>query len=275
MVFVNGIKSSQTSVFDRGLLYGQSVFETIAIINGKPSLINEHFDRLQTGCHTLAIPCDVAVLKNEIRDFLEQLPAHSNKVLRITITMGEGGRGYLDPENPCVSRILSSHDMPRHAKENWQQGIILGLSDVKLAAQPLLAGIKHGNRLEQILARRNWLEHWQEAVLCDYDDNVIEATQSNVFIVKNNCLKTPALTHCGVLGVMRNHVSELADKLGFDVQNVSLSVNDLYQADEIFVTNSIIGVWPVRTFQHVEFSDFSVSQKLLKSIIKNEVIPHY
>jgi 4-amino-4-deoxychorismate lyase len=146
---------------------------------------------------------------------------------------------------------------------------------VKLASQPLLAGLKHGNRLEQLMARRSWQDGWHEAIVCDYAESVIEATQSNVFIVKNNVIKTPVLSQCGVAGVMREYVIEQAQKLGFEVQIVSLSVAELSQADEVFVTNSIIGLWPVKQFQQIEFTHFNISNTLLKSIINNEVISNF
>lgn len=277
MVLLNGQKTTQTSINDRGLLYGQSVFETIAIKNGQACLLDLHLTRLFAGCKTLGIPLEQDILSNELGAFLKNISkTKANKaVVRLTVTMGEGGRGYLDPEAPNISRILSLHDYPNHPSSYWQNGIELGLSSVKLASQPLLAGIKHGNRLEQIMARRLWEPHWQEAILCDYNDNVIEATQSNIFIVKDGIIKTPELTESGVSGVMREHIIRLAEQLGLEVQLVSLSVSELLNADELFVTNCLIGIWPVKRFQNTVFNKFNVSSTLLKSIISNEVIPNY
>ena len=275
MVLLNGLETSQTSVFDRGLLYGQSVFETIAIRQNDFCLLDLHLQRLAKGCEVLSMPLDQTALKNELALFRKSLKDNAKSVLRITITMGEGGRGYLNPEEPQVSRILSLHDYPAHSSTNWTDGIILGLSDVKLASQPLLAGLKHGNRLEQLMARRSWQAGWHEAIVCDYAENVIEATQSNVFIVSDSVIKTPDLSYCGVAGVMREYVIEQAQKFGFEVQIVSLSVAELSQTDEVFVTNSIIGLWPVKQFQQHEFTHFNVATTLLKSIINNEVIPNF
>ena len=276
MVLVNGIESSQTSAFDRGLLYGQSVFETIAIRQADFCLLDLHLQRLIKGCKTLSIPLDCSALKRELALIKRHLDPNSEKaVLRLSVTMGEGGRGYLNPKVPQVNRILSLHDYPQHPKQNWISGIILGLSEMRLASQPVLAGIKHGNRLEQVMARSAWQAGWQEALLCDYDNNVIEATQSNVFLVKDGIIKTPLLHNCGVAGVMREHIIEQAQKLGFDVQSVSLLVSDFFKADEIFVSNSIIGLWPVRQFQDIEFTNINVASTLLKSIINNEVIPNF
>lgn len=277
MVLLNGIETSQTSVSDRGLLYGQNVFETIAIRVGQPCLLDLHIARLIKGCKVLGIPLDLKKLNIELNAFLKSLKSQndSKAVLRITVTMGEGGRGYLDPQTPAVNRILSFHNYPNHPSSNWLNGIVLGLSSVKLASQPLLAGIKHGNRLEQIMARRLWEPHWHEALLFDYRDNLIEATQSNVFIVKNGIIRTPLLTESGVAGVMREYVIQQAQCLGLEVKIMSLSLADVLSADEVFVSNSVIGIWPVRQFQTADFTDFNVTNSLLKSIINNEVIPNY
>lgn len=276
MVLVNGIETSQTSAFDRGLLYGQSVFETIAIRQTDFCLLDLHLQRLTKGCKALYIPLDRAALRRELTLFKGMLSGNNEKsVLRLTVTMGEGGRGYINPEAPQVNRILSLHDYPQHSKQNWIDGIILGLSEIRLASQPMLAGIKHGNRLEQIMARASWQADWHEAILCDYESNVIEATQSNVFIVKDGIIKTPLLNNCGVAGVMRECIIEQAQKLGFKVQSVSLLLSDLLDADEIFVSNSVIGLWPVKQFQELEFTNFNVAKTLLKSIINNEVIPNF
>ena len=275
MVLINGLEASQTSVHDRGLLYGQSVFETIAVRRGQLCLIERHLQRLTKGCKILSIPLDLAALNTDLSVIKKHLNNTATAVLRITITMGEGGRGYRNPEPPKVVRILSQHDYPSHPQAYWRSGIMLGLSAIKLASQPLLAGIKHGNRLEQLLARQQWHSSWQEALLCDYNDNVIEATQSNVFLVKSGVLKTPDLSRSGVAGVMRETIIEQAEKLGVTVKIMSLSLTDFTQADEIFVSNSVIGIWPVRQFQCIEFKHATVTNVLLKSIINNEVIPNF
>jgi len=187
--------------------------------------------------------------------------------------MGEGGRGYQNPNEIHANRILSRHQFPEFDHRPWHDGIELGLVSIRLACQAALAGIKHGNRLEQIIARSQWQQGWHEALVLDQQDNVIEATQSNVFIVKDGDLKTPDLTHCGVAGVMREHIIEQAEKLGVAAQIVSLSVSDIHAAEEVFLSNSVIGVWPVRRFQSHVYDTPELSPKLLNLMIKNEVIP--
>lgn len=259
----------------RGLLYGQSVFETIAVVSGKPRLLDRHIERLQQGCERLLIPIDQDLLVSEIWHLIAGITESENAVLRVTVIMDEGGRGYKNPENPSSSRVVALHPYPDYEDAVETDGILLGLSDVQLASQPLLAGIKHSNRLEQVLARSRWLQNWQEALLLDDLGNVVEATHSNVFIRKNGVISTPLIDRCGVAGVMRAYLIEELKELGNLVQTVRLSVQEFSQADEVFVSNSLIGVWSVRKFQDKVYTDFSTAQSLRKKLRQDEVIPRY
>jgi 4-amino-4-deoxychorismate lyase len=271
-VLVNGQKTNQTSASDRGLLYGQSVFETIVVINATACLLELHISRLQRGCDVLGIPLDTEQLIEEIEALII---GQRKTVLRVTISMGVGGRGYLDPQSPEPTRILSLHNYPNHPSSHWQQGITLGVADIRLSHQPVLAGIKHGNRLEQVIARSQWQQGWHEALLLDQSENVVEATQSNVFVVKHGELITPPLDFAGVAGVAREYVIGLAHKLGLSVQIMSLSSDNIEAADEVFLTNSVIGLWPVKKFNTTLYTGHEISHKLLTLMIENEVIPHY
>jgi len=269
---INSKESSQISAADRGLLYGHSVFETIAVVSNHARLLAPHMQRMEAGCKALNIPFDRDHMLADINQ-LEQ--KQSRAVIRAAVSMGQGGRGYLSPENPCANRIVTLHDYPSHPSHYWRQGIEIGLVDLRLAEQPALAGIKHGNRLEQILARAQWQASWQEGLVRDYSGNVVEGTQSNVFIVKDQKLITPGLRNCGVSGVMRETVISTAKELGIGVQIMSLSPADIQNADEVFMTNSVIGLWPVRQFASMSYSTLDISYKILNKLIKNEVIPNY
>lgn len=272
IVLVNGKSTQQTSALDRGLLYGQNVFETITVLNGKACLLEQHLERLQRGCNVLGIPFDIALLTREISELIEH---QSKSVLRVTLTMGEGGRGYLNPSKPKSTRILSLHSYPDHPVSNWEEGIELGIVDIKLAHQPALAGIKHGNRLEQVIARTQWRENWQEALLHDHNNNIIEGTQSNVFILNGRELSTPSLELAGVAGVVREYIISNAHKLGLSVKTVSLSGDNIEAADAVFLSNSVIGLWPVKKLNSRLYTRHEISHKLLKLMIKDEIIPHY
>ena len=269
--WVNGQPSDSISISDRGMLYGQSLFETIAVKQQKPLLLQQHLLRLSAGCRRLFIPLDLQALEHEISAFIATNKERT-AILRVTITMGEGGRGYLNPVVPKPNRILSLYTSTPQPKHYWQEGIVLGLVELQLSSQPNLAGMKHSNRLEQILARSEWQEGWQEALLLNQCNQVIEATQSNVFIVNDNTIITPELSQNGVAGVMRDYLLNVADKIGVETQIMSLSLSDISAADEIFVTNSLIGLWPVKYFLQHQYTNHKVTQKLLKLIQEDGVI---
>ena len=267
---VNGSEKTQVSVNDRGLMYGQCVFETIVVNKGKPCLLDLHLERLAKGAKCLGIDFDRSVISAEVIDLAQPLTIG---IIRVNLTMGEGGRGYQNPVSPTSTRIISQHDYPSYPKAYWHKGIVLGIADIRLSHQPLLAGIKHGNRLEQVIARSQWQDSWQEALLLDVGGNVIEATQSNVFLVKDDSLITPSLEKSGVEGVMRQTVIDVAKQAGIDTSIQAVTLNDIKGADEVFLSNSVIGIWPVKLFEKIEYSSLTLSNKLLKIIEKNEFIP--
>jgi len=268
-VLVNGEVTTSISALDRGVMYGQCVFETIAVSNGQACLLDEHLQRLKRGAGLLAIEYDQGLLNAEITKFIAGV---SRAVLRVNVTIGEGGRGYLSPSNPKPTRILSLHEYPEYPDSYTAEGIELGLADIRLSHQPMLAGIKHGNRLEQIIARSQWQNGWHEALVMDVDSNVIEATQSNVFIVSAGVMITPCLKHSGVAGVMRDCILKLAKDMNIPVEIKPISVDDVSRADAVFLSNSVIGLWPVKKFKERSYSDLTISNKLLKIIKENEFI---
>lgn len=273
MHLVNGEPATEISLLDRGLLYGHSVFETVRVFQRQPVLLEAHLKRLELGCKRLFLPLDVAALRNDVQTLCKE-HSEADFVLRICQTIGLGGRGYQSPERPAGSRIVSAYSLPSYPVNYWQEGVTLGQVEIRLARQTALAGIKHSNRLEQLIARQQWQNDWQEALLLDDQDNVIEGTQSNLFIWHENTLKTPDLSACGVAGVMRETMLKLASNvLGMKVQIMPLSLTDVMRADEVCLTNSVIGLWPVKWFAKRVYTDHSISQKLLASLIKHAAIP--
>lgn len=272
MHLVNGHAAATVSVQDRGVLYGQSLFETIAVVDRQALLLEAHLRRLKAGCERLFIPLDVNALRADVQQ-LCAMYTDATFVARVSQTMGEGGRGYADPEHAKGTRIASALPFPNYHQKQRSKGIELGLVKLKLAAQPALAGLKHSNRLEQLLARREWQVGWDEALLCDQQGNVIEGTQSNVFVVQGGELKTPDLSACGVAGIVREKILSLTDELGIRAATVRLSLADIETADEVFLSNSLIGVWPVKRFLDTQYSTFKTSHKLLQELLNNDAVP--
>jgi len=242
---INGIDANCVDVGDRGLAYGDGVFETIAIHAAEPRFWSRHMARLQSGCHRLRIAAvDETVLRKECDSLLRRVADGRNYVLKIIVTRGAGGRGYQPDTSVTPTRILQLHDWPELPAGT--NGIRATLCSSRLGNNPQLAGIKHLNRLEQVLARAEWNDPAiREGLILDQGGRVIEGTMSNLFLVKNAALLTPDLTRCGVAGIMRNIVLEIAAGQDYASTVCDITLNDVFMADELFVCNSLIGIWPV------------------------------
>ena len=261
----NGIHIAQDciDINDRGLAYGDGVFETIASIGGVLHNWDLHWQRLQSGTRRLAIdlPEEHYFLERINHKLIQQADQKSllsaNRVIKIIVTRGQGGRGYLYPEPHKPTIIISVHAWPERAIADYHLGIRATLCQTCLAKQPALAGIKHLNRLEQVLARNEFSSsHFQEGIMLACSDKplthtismdslIIEGTSSNLFFVNNGCLLTPVIDTCGVQGTIRQAVLALAEQKGIPTEENHFVLGDLKNASEVFFTNSIFGILPV------------------------------
>lgn len=240
----NGLAVDQISSHDRGLYYGDGLFETLAVIDGKIPLWQKHLARLAHGCRRLKLSCpDQKILFTEARLLAE---TQTRAILKIIITRGQGGRGYALPDTQQATRILQLHDWPDLPEAYWRQGVRVIYCRQQLAQQPVLAGIKHLNRLEQVLARSEWQDDTiQEGLLCDSHGDIIEAVSHNIFMLKDEHFITPDLQHCGVAGVMRDYVLNWLRKHDYSINMRRLDKTMLQDADAVFLCNSVHGIWPI------------------------------
>jgi len=222
-------------------------------------------ERLLDGCSRLGIPVpDVTLLAAETARLCE---TSDRAVLKIIITRGSGGRGYRPPASPEPQRLLMRFPWPDPVVP--ESGITLRLCQTPLGCNPLLAGIKHLNRLEQVMARGEWNdESIHEGVMCDTEGYVVEGTMSNLFAVRDGVLLTPDLASCGVAGVMRHQILALAAQLSIPSEFADIKVTDLSVMDELFVTNSIIGIWPVARLDAQVFKRGPVTEQLVQALAK-------
>lgn len=260
LVWINGKAGDQLAVSDRGLAYGDGLFETIKVLGAKPLRLQRHLARLANGCQRLWLTVDLALVEAELLAFAAQL---GEGVMKLIITRGEGLRGYVLPEPAQYMRIIQGSALPYYDLAHAHAGIKLFACQTRLARQPLLAGLKHLNRLEQVMARHEWQDtHYAEGLLLDAELEVIEGVFSNLFMVKDAALFTPALTHCGVAGVMRAEIIAYAQKMQIPCTEASITLEQFLAADEVFFCNSLYGIWPVTQYQARTWPVGPVTRKL-------------
>ncbi len=255
-------------VQDRGLHYGDGLFETFAVINGEPAMWDGHMQRLQLGCRRLNFPAiDLALLRSEALSLSGDV---TQGVLKIIITRGSGGRGYRAPSplSVQVTRILSLYPWPDYPIAFWSEGVAVRVCATRLGWNPALAGIKHLNRLEQVLARSEWDDvNVPEGLMLDIQGNVIEGTMTNLFVVRNGQLLTPDVSQGGVAGVMRSWILAYARTAGIPSAIAALALEEVISADEIFLCNSVIGLWPVREIMGIPGCSFQVNGPITSDIM--------
>ena len=256
-------ETSNISTRDRGLNYGDGFFTTAIITDGQVEHWAYHKARLIECAQRLGFP---ALEFNALESQITQLIAsHSQAVLKVVITRGEGGRGYAPPSECNLNIIVSVLPYPDHYNSLKDSGISLAISPIKLAVQPHLAGLKTLNRLEQVLIKNALqTQHSDDALVLDYNNNVIETSAANIFAIKNNKVFSPRLDECGIKGVF---LQSLCDKLTVEFKTVS--VDDLTQADAVFLCNSLMKIVPVKSIGEHCF-DIAHSQSLLNELLAKE-----
>lgn len=272
-VLVNGEPSRTVDIADRGLQYGDGIFTTLKVLRGVPLFLGRHIDRLRRDGQRLGLPLPPSeILAEEVTRLAD---SHPDSVIKILLTRGEGGRGYRVAATLTGTRIISAHPLPAYPDSHTQQGVRVRFCQLQLGINPALAGIKHLNRLEQVLARSEWEDDaiW-EGLLTDSEGYLVEAVMSNVFLVQQGRLRTPLLDRNGVAGVMRSIVLDQAQALGMSVEICRLKPADALQADEIFLTNSVIGIFPVQSVEQRQFESKVVADMLkaqITAMILNEL----
>jgi 4-amino-4-deoxychorismate lyase len=246
--WVNGQPADSVSVLERGLHYGDGLFETIAVLNGEARLLGRHLQRLATGCERLGLRAEPAQIGAEVRAAAAEMP---RAVIKVLLTRGRAlARGYALSGAEIPTRIMLRYPWPAEDPAAAQAGARVRIATLRLGENPALAGVKHLNRLEQVLARREWSDPGiMDALMFSHSGDLVSGTMTNVFIVRDATLFTPRLERCGVAGVMRATVLALAAAGGVPVRECALSAQDLGAAEELFLTNALIGIRPVRELE--------------------------
>jgi len=258
---VNGQAGTHLPVADRGLQYGDGLFETLALRNGEPLLWDRHVQRLGEGCRRLGLPApEASVLREEVTRIAG---AEARAVAKIILTRGAAGRGYRVDATSNATRIVQRLPWPAYPGTADKEGVAVRWCETRLARQPQLAGMKHLNRLEQVLARAEWQDDYAEGLMRDTDGLVIEGTRTNLFLVRDDgTVVTPDLSQSGVAGVMRAQVLDSAAAMGMRCIIQAVTTDMVESAQELFLTNSLIGIWPIRRIEARHYVVGQISQAL-------------
>ena len=248
MILVDGRVSESLSALDRGLAYGDGVFRTMRAESGTVLYWARHYRKLEHDCARLAIACPAAaVLRAEVDRIVHAEP---DCVLKIIVTRGQGGRGFAPPVLAEPTRVVASFPLPQSPPDCDEHGVRVRWCSTRLGVQPALAGVKHLNRLENVLARSEWTDPAiAEGIVLDAGGDVVEGTMSNVFVLERDRLITPALERCGVAGVQRDRLIALAQRLCRGCEVGAISPQRLLEADQVYLVNSVIGAWWVSALE--------------------------
>lgn len=255
---INGEISTLVEAGNRGLNYGDGIFETLPVHSGRPRRWQSHMDRMGAGCERLGLTMPPqAILLREVQTVSAGL---AKSVVKIILTRDGEGRGYLPLENQACTRIVSAHHYPDGILERAREGVKAQVCDLRLAIQPALGGIKHLNRLEQVLASVEMRDKSaEEGILLDSEGHVICAVSANIFLVMDDRLLTPRLDRCGVRGVLRSRI--LAD-FAARCEQRRIMADMLQEADEIFLCNAVRGIVPVTAIDGHEYGIGPVTREL-------------
>lgn len=234
-ILVNGVRNQRIEPNDRGLQFGDGVFETVRMQDGRVLLWDRHWTRLCRGLDGLGIP---RPLESDCLNDLREVGNAPLATVKLIVTRGPAPRGYAIPSEISPTRVaMGGADS---AVEGQDRVLGLGVCTTRTGRSPL-PGCKHLNRLENILARREWQPDWDEGVMLDDQGRIRCGTQSNVFILEGSRLLTPSVSRFGVAGTRRDWLMEHGGSLGLDVREAGLSLGRLQKADAIFLSNSVIG----------------------------------
>lgn len=269
---INGSFDHIISPFDRGFAYGDGIFRTMKMVDGLPESWPQHYQKLVADCAVINIVCPSAeLLMSDLQQLFSPIDLSENQlaVAKIIITRGEGNRGYTPPAITAPMRVVTKSAMPKYAVERFETGVNLTVCETRLAAQPLLAGIKHLNRLENVLARMEWTEpSVADGILLDMNNNVIECTAANIFARFGDMLITPSLHSCGIAGITRQRIINVAHTLSLKVKEETFNLEQLLSADEVIICSSLYGAWQVKSVQVKKIQEKTIKNNGLAANIR-------
>lgn len=265
MILIDGIPEGRIDPLDRGFAYGDGVFRTMRIRSGRVLHWAKHYAKLYEDCARLGIPCPSPdVLVGELQHVAE---SHPNGVGKVIVTRGASGRGYGMPAQCRPTRVVASFPYAPAVSSSVLAGVQVRWCRTPVTEQPALAGAKHLNRLDSVLARSEWTDpDIAEGLMLDRDGRVVSGTMSNVFVLEGKRLATPRLEVAGVAGMQRARLMSLCRQDGLDSVEERIGRERLLAADAVYLTNSVIGLWWIARIEDRVWSKHPITARLVARI---------
>lgn len=240
---LNGEPAPRSVFSDRACHFGDGLFETLAVREGRPCLWQLHWERLCFGCQRLGLPAPPREATE--REVLSLCKDHRRGILKIIVSAGAVGTGYAREAKIDVSRWIRITRWPDLHPWSTETPLSANLCQLRLASQPQLAGVKHLNRLEQVLARSELPDRVDEGIVCDAQGRPIEGISSNLLVRIGDDWVTPPIVDCGVMGTVRRQIIERGRACGIEVTETPLDLAALQDADAVYLTNALLGIRPL------------------------------
>lgn len=271
---INGVAADFLTINDRAIHYGDGIFETILCDRNSLFFWSQHYQRLQQSAVRLKLDCpDEKLLLDDIKQLLDKNPEIIEKsyTLKIILTRGAGDRGYRYVKGMKQNRLVLLSEIDTAYSSLLSGELLTGelcLCQQQASINESLAGLKHLNRLENVLARNEWQNQYIDGLMINANKNVIEGSMSNLFAVQDGELFTPDLSQSGVKGVMRELIILLAKNNNIKVSVVNITAAELLAMDEIFISNSLIGMKSVNKLADALFEETPLSNRLFENLLQ-------
>ncbi|WP_086982964.1 aminodeoxychorismate lyase [Vibrio aphrogenes] len=271
MFFVNGHRQEHISLQDRSFHYGDGCFTTILVKEGEPLYLEAHQQRLTQTCQRLAI--SLPAWQPKIVNWIKQAIIESGFAsaqfsgIKVHISRGSGGRGYSAKGATQTQVTIQAFRYPEHYAQWQSEGIKVGVSLIGLGVNPLLAGLKHNNRLEQVLIKQDIEQQMvDDCIVLDCHGHIVEMCAANIFWIRQQRIFTPELKQSGVAGIQRQRVLQYAQQHSYPVEVGQFVLNDILTADEIFITNALHGVVPIVRINKTTFNVGPMTRMIQENI---------
>jgi len=279
---INGIASDYLTINDRSIHYGDGLFETILCSNNKLYYWSQHYQRLQASAEKLKIACpQEQLLLDDITKLIDSNKAGSKPgfiseaayAIKVIVSRGAGERGYKFSKNTTASRFVLLSGLEAEHSSFLSKRLLSGelfICKQQVSINESLAGLKHLNRLENVMARNESNAGYIDGLMLNANQHVIEGSMSNLFAIKDKQLFTPDLSLSGVNGIMRGIIIELAGKSNIKTSLINLTIDDLSNMDELFISNSLIAMKVVTKLGDSLYKDQSVTNMIFAELLNTK-----